>query len=188
MKVLFLGPEDSPLVQYLSFTGEDVISTVHPLTQEFLDLHNPDFLISYNYWPIIKDWVLKRYSDKVINLHISFLPWNKGLNPNFWSHYENTPKGVTIHYVDQGIDTGDIIAQKKVQFSPDDTLATSYSKLHNEIQIIPGNIGGKVGNFGGKVSFKPFIIYIQLQVLTFFCICDMIYLLKSVIRRGEKLV
>jgi methionyl-tRNA formyltransferase len=70
----------------------------------------------------------------VINLHISFLPWNKGSDPNFWSHVEGTLKGVTIHYIDEGVDTGDIIAQTEVIFSNEDTLSSSYTKLHKEIQ------------------------------------------------------
>ena len=33
---------------------------------------------------------------KIINLHISFLPFNRGYYPNLWSHQEGTPSGVTI--------------------------------------------------------------------------------------------
>ncbi len=50
----------------------------------------------------------------IINLHPSYLPWNRGPFPNFWSWLTDSPKGVTIHYVDPGVDTGDIIAQKKL--------------------------------------------------------------------------
>jgi len=56
----------------------------------------------------------------IINLHGSYLPWNRGPNPNLWSWLNNTPKGVTIHYIDAGIDTGDIIAQKKLHFLSDE--------------------------------------------------------------------
>ena len=40
---------------------------------------------------------------------MSFLPYNRGSHPNFWSFVENTPKGVSIHEVSNGIDDGDII-------------------------------------------------------------------------------
>ena len=47
----------------------------------------------------------------------------------------NMPKGVTIHYLDESVDTGDIIVQKEIQFDLDHaTLATSYEKLHSTIQ------------------------------------------------------
>jgi methionyl-tRNA formyltransferase len=41
---------------------------------------------------------------------------------------------VTIHYIDNGIDTGDILAQKKVKMKNDDTLKTSYERLSIEIE------------------------------------------------------
>ncbi|MFN6960931.1 MAG: formyltransferase family protein, partial [Rhodocyclaceae bacterium] len=62
------------------------------------------------------------------------LPWNRGADPNLWSFIEDTPKGVTIHYLDEGIDTGDIVVQKQATFSENDTLRTSYDKLQKEIQ------------------------------------------------------
>ncbi len=73
--------------------------------------------------------------NRAINLHVSCLPWNKGADPNFWSFVEDTPKGCTIHYLDEGVDTGDIIAQKEIEFDSDlETLATSYEKLQVAIQ------------------------------------------------------
>ncbi|CAK0761940.1 hypothetical protein CCP3SC5AM1_20062 [Gammaproteobacteria bacterium] len=72
---------------------------------------------------------------KAVNLHNSYLPWNRGADPNFWSFIEDSPKGVTIHYLDEGLDTGDIIIQKEVTFKSDnETLATTYEKLQSAIQ------------------------------------------------------
>ena len=67
----------------------------------------------------------------VINLHISYLPWNRGVDPNFWSVVDYTPKGVTIHVVDEGIDTGDILLQKKVSINDNHTMRTSYYILQD---------------------------------------------------------
>jgi methionyl-tRNA formyltransferase len=73
--------------------------------------------------------------DTIINLHISFLPWNKGAHPNIWSFLEDTPKGVTIHTIDKGIDTGKILLQKRVPIDENyHTFKTSYELLHSEIQ------------------------------------------------------
>tara|TARA_B100000795_G_scaffold244240_1_gene208662 strand:+ start:49 stop:903 length:855 start_codon:yes stop_codon:yes gene_type:complete len=72
---------------------------------------------------------------RAINLHISYLPYNRGTDPNFWSFVDNTPCGVSIHYIDEGVDTGDIIVQEKVSFNSEkDTLKDSYSKLQLTIQ------------------------------------------------------
>ncbi|MGO9405470.1 MAG: methionyl-tRNA formyltransferase [Terriglobales bacterium] len=64
-----------------------------------------------------------------INLHPAYLPYNRGTYPNVWSIVDQTPAGVTLHYVDEGIDTGDIIRQKKVPVLCTDTGETLYRKL-----------------------------------------------------------
>jgi methionyl-tRNA formyltransferase len=134
MKILFLGSTDSPLIEWLVSVGEEVIPTMNPIDVTILEASRPDFVICYGYRHIIKKDVLDRIVGKAINLHISYLPFNRGADPNLWSLFEDTPKGVTIHYLDEGIDTGDIIVQKQVSFSKDDTLRMSYDKLQNEIQ------------------------------------------------------
>ena len=48
-----------------------------------------------------------------INLHLSYLPFNRGKNPNVWSIIESTPCGATIHKIDEKIDTGKIYVRKK---------------------------------------------------------------------------
>jgi methionyl-tRNA formyltransferase len=73
----------------------------------------------------------------VINLHISYLPWNRGADPNLWSFLEKTPSGVSIHQIDEGVDTGPILAQIPVdQDLKTGTLASSYEKLVAEIEIL----------------------------------------------------
>ena len=58
-----------------------------------------------------------------------------GSDPNFWNFIEKTPKDVTIHYLDAGVDTGNIIVQERVQFNENqETLASSYQTLHITIQ------------------------------------------------------
>ena len=136
MKVLFLGPSQSPLVGYLEVMWNDVVATMDPIDVAYLEAHSPNFIVSYGYRHILKRDVLDRYPDRVINLHASYLPWNRGADPNFWSYVEDTPKGVTIHYVDEGVDTGDIIAQRRVHPSDTDTLRTSYDRLHATIQTL----------------------------------------------------
>lgn len=136
MKILFLGDENSSLISYLEQAGETVLPTTEKINANFIDGCQPEFIVSYGYKHIIKSEIIDKYPNKAINLHISLLPWNRGADPNFWSFIDNSPKGVTIHYLDNGVDTGDIIAQKQVEFSKYDTLRTSYHKLHHEIQTL----------------------------------------------------
>ena len=136
MKTLFLGYPDSPLIAYLQNLGDEVEVLTEPLTATDLNEFGPDWIVSYGYRHILKKQVLTLYPDRFINLHIAYLPWNRGADPNLWSWIEGTPKGVTIHYIDPGVDTGDIIAQKEVRFTDNETLASSYAKLQTEIQAL----------------------------------------------------
>ena len=133
--ILFSGQNNPALLNWLRNRGENVIHTADEITIDFIKQNKIIFLISYNYQYIFKKEILNKFLNKAINLHISYLPWNRGADPNFWSFMKDTPKGVTIHYLDEGIDTGDIICQKKVIFDPEkETLASSYQYLQTEIQ------------------------------------------------------
>lgn len=92
-----------------------------------------------------------------INLHISYLPWNRGSDPNLWSFIDNTKKGVSIHYMDKGLDTGDIIAQKEIEFDIyNETFSSSYERLHLEIQKLFKEIWNdvKIKNINPKKQAK----------------------------------
>ncbi len=138
MKVLFLTNNEISLGLYnwLRQQEKEVILYDKKLTLDFIKEINPDFLISYNYRYIIRKDVLSCFNDNnAVNLHISYLPWNRGAHPNIWSFIENTPKGVSIHLIDEGIDTGDILVQKEVFIDEEKhTLKSSYLLLNNEIQ------------------------------------------------------
>ena len=75
-----------------------------------------DLIISFGYNKIIKKKVLKFTKRSILNLHISYLPFNRGAHPNFWSFYKNTPKGVSIHEINSKIDQGNLIFRKKIIF------------------------------------------------------------------------
>lgn len=104
------------------------------ITSDMIKDLAPKFVIAFNYKHIISEDVCNMLKDKIVNLHTSFLPFNKGACPNFFSFYDDTPKGVTIHRLEAGLDTGDIILQKEVEFDEDkETLRTSYDKLVGEM-------------------------------------------------------
>ena len=78
---------------------------------------------------------LTKFPRKAVNLHISMLPWNRGASPNLWSFVNGTPKGVTIHIIDEGLDTGDILLLRQVFFDESvETFESSYLKLHSAVQ------------------------------------------------------
>ncbi|SEF77688.1 methionyl-tRNA formyltransferase [Halobellus limi] len=81
----------------------------------------PDYVVSCGYRHIVPEEILNIPNEGCLNLHPAYLPYNRGANPNVWSIVEGTPAGVTLHWMDPGIDTGNIIAQQKVgtDFSDD---------------------------------------------------------------------
>lgn len=101
----------------------------------------PELVVSYNYKYIISNDVIEYMNGNIINLHASYLPWNRGSNPNLWSFIDNTPKGVTIHQINTGLDTGMIIYQKECIFNPKkETFVSTYQKLNNEmVQLFKDN-------------------------------------------------
>ena len=95
----------------------------------------PSYIISFNYRYIISKEIIEYMNGKAINMHISYLPYNRGSAPNFFSFYDNTPKGVTIHQIDQGLDTGPIYCRKQIGFCEEvETFSSSYEKLMIEME------------------------------------------------------
>ena len=133
MRVLFLGPDDSAAFAHLLAGGDHVVARAVPITPADVDALDPDWVVSHGYRHLLRPAVLATRPGRFINLHISLLPWNRGMHPNVWSYAEDTPKGVTIHVIDEGVDTGDVIAQREVDLGDDHTLATSYDALQREM-------------------------------------------------------
>ena len=89
----------------------------------------PDIGLSVLFDYILKPEFLSIFPQGMVNLHPAYLPYNRGQYPNVWSIIEGTPAGVTLHYIDDRIDMGDIIAQKEVPVELVDTGETLYRKL-----------------------------------------------------------
>ncbi|MDE5589087.1 MAG: pseudaminic acid synthase [Acetatifactor sp.] len=112
-----------------------VYKVENKLTPEMVEQLAPSFIVSFNYRHLISEEVLRLMPGRIINLHTSFLPFNRGSAPNFFSFWDNTLKGVTIHLMDKGLDTGDILCQRELVFDEEqETFASSYDKLLTAIK------------------------------------------------------
>jgi methionyl-tRNA formyltransferase len=100
-----------------------------PEVLEAIKTFQPDIGVSILFDYVLKTEFLALFPLGVVNLHSSYLPYNRGQYPNVWSIVEGTPAGVTLHYIDEGIDTGDLIAQEEVAVEPVDTGETLFRKL-----------------------------------------------------------
>lgn len=108
------------------FEGQDLKESS---VLEAIKALQPDIGLSVLFGFILRPEFLALFESGVANLHPSFLPYNRGSNPDIWSIVDKTPAGATLHYIDGGVDTGHIIAQEQVAIEPVDTGYTLYRKL-----------------------------------------------------------
>lgn len=82
---------------------------------------------------ILRDDVLDRFADRIINIHPSLLPSFKGLNgPKQALEYGAKVAGATVHFVDRSVDGGAIILQAVVNIADNDTVETLHAKIQKE--------------------------------------------------------
>ena len=100
-----------------------------------LDLKKFDICISFGYRKIIQKNHLRMFKRKPINLHLSYLPFNRGAHPVFWGLITKTPLGVTIHEINNKLDRGNILFQKKIKINTKtNTFKTAYKIFFRQIE------------------------------------------------------
>lgn len=150
-KILFLGYSDTEttLIDSLVSAEAEVWHESAPISKEITGF---DLCISFGYRHILKPNVILYSNCPIVNLHISYLPWNKGAHPNFWSFFDCTPSGVSIHLIDEGVDTGPILFQKYVNFEETEvTFRDTYNRLFFEIE----NLFKEKINQIMEMNFRP---------------------------------
>lgn len=99
--------------------SEDSLKFVHSL--------EPDLVLSVFWRYLLPRNFFKIPKNGCINFHLGLLPFNRGKNPNVWPIIEGTPAGVTMHYIDDNIDTGPIVCQREVVVKITDTAKDVYN-------------------------------------------------------------
>ena len=124
IKCLFLGytKKETKLIKLLENKGCEVKNLSRKI--KIHDTKGFHLFISFGYRHIITEKIIKKIKGPLINLHLSYLPYNRGAHPNFWSFVDNAPSGVSIVEIDKGIDTGSIIYQDTTQVKSDDNFIT----------------------------------------------------------------
>ncbi|UAL47793.1 phosphoribosylglycinamide formyltransferase [Sutcliffiella horikoshii] len=90
-----------------------------------------DFIVLAGYMRLIGPTLLNAYKGRIVNIHPSLLPAFPGLDAVGQAlDYGVKLTGVTIHFVDEGMDTGPIIAQQAIEIGPDDTRESLETKIH----------------------------------------------------------
>lgn len=124
MKILCLYNNDIALelFEWIQRQGHEVVMLSNRLDVEWCRDNIFDLTLSYTYRYIIPQDVLDVLGNNVVNLHISYLPWNRGADPNIWSILEGTPRGVTLHYINSDLDKGGILVEECRSQSIEDTI------------------------------------------------------------------
>lgn len=106
-----------------------------PLPADFFEAEAFHFCLAYRYQHSLSPETVRHFQGRILQLHLSLLPWNRGSDPHLWSFLEDTPKGVTIYRPDATMDAGDILLQQEVSFtSSDATLRSTYTLLSTAME------------------------------------------------------
>jgi methionyl-tRNA formyltransferase len=128
---LFLGykKNQTSLINFLKKKNFNIVNCQKiPSLKTF---KQSDLILSFGFRKIIRDNIIKKLKKPIFNIHLSYLPFNRGAHPNFWSLIENTPAGVSIHKIDKGIDTGNVILRKKIYFNTSLNKFSTFKKTYN---------------------------------------------------------
>jgi|YelNatPaOPRAMG01_1025707.scaffolds.fasta_scaffold08231_5 phosphoribosylglycinamide formyltransferase-1 len=97
----------------------------------------PDLIVLAGYMLILPPFIVRAFFQKIVNIHPALLPAFKGAHAiEDAFRYGVKWTGVTIHYVDEGVDTGPIIAQIPVPVYEHDTLETLTQRIHKAEHFI----------------------------------------------------
>lgn len=107
-----------------------------PSTIAALGLLELDYLVCVHFPYLLSREVLSLAKEGALNLHPAFLPFNRGWHTPSWAILEGTPYGATLHFMDEGLDSGDIVHQRELEVSPGDTANSLYQRVKQlELQV-----------------------------------------------------
>ena len=119
---------------YIEKNDAEILEVEHVNSDEvcnFIMSKKPQ-LVVVSAAPLLSKKVIGAAEGRIINLHPGLAPQYRGRYGSFWPIYHKEPElvGVTIHFIDEGVDTGAILLQQQVKFRPEDTLRTVTYRQH----------------------------------------------------------
>lgn len=138
-------------IPYFLFSAKDYANKVDFELEILKELqkHHVDFIVLAGYMRLIGPTLLTSFEGRIINIHPSLLPAFPGKDAIGQALAAKAKQsGVTVHFVDEGMDTGPIIAQRVVEISEDETKESLQTKIHGiEHELYPAVIGELVQRF-----------------------------------------
>ena len=114
------------------------------LMMDILQKNSIDFIVLAGFLPIIPDFIVNSFPNRIVNIHPSLLPKYGG--KGMWGHHVHeavkaageTESGITIHYVNNVCDGGEIIKQVSVPLTPQGSAEDIADKVHElEMKYFP---------------------------------------------------
>lgn len=116
-------------------------------TAERIRLAAPDLIVVAVFGQILKADIIGVPRLGAINVHPSMLPRYRGPNPFYWTlRNREEQTGLTVHHIDEGIDTGDIILQREMPVIPGDTETTLHHRSAEVARELLGEVVRRVAD------------------------------------------
>ncbi|MBO6587231.1 MAG: methionyl-tRNA formyltransferase [Gracilimonas sp.] len=140
IEICFIVPRtdtiDDTLENFADKYGIDYLHPVKVNSEEFIEkakTYNCDLFVSMSFNQIFRERLINLPKYSTINCHAGKLPFYRGRNILNWVLINDEKKfGITVHFVDEGIDTGDIILQKTYSITDEDTYGTLLEVAYDE--------------------------------------------------------
>lgn len=140
IEIAFITPrfdtKDEKLLNYAKNNSIDYLVDSNINSTAFLkkiDSYNCDLMVSMSFNQIFRKDIINLTPNKIINCHAGLLPFYRGRNILNWVLINDEKEfGITVHFVDEGIDTGDIILQQKFDITDADDYSTLLDKSYVE--------------------------------------------------------
>ena len=122
----------------------------------WLEGHGVELVVSAGYMALLTGAFLERFPHRVVNVHPSLLPAFPGLRAIEQAiEYGAKVTGVTVHFLDEGVDTGAVIAQRAIPIETDDPEALHDALRPVEHELLPAAVkavaAGRVAVDGRRV-------------------------------------
>lgn len=126
---IFSEKYNIPYFKHININADEFI--------EAIKKYECDLFVSMSFNQIFKDAIINLPKYKTINCHAGMLPFYRGRNILNWALINDEKEfGITVHYIDEGIDTGDVILQRAYPISDEDNYQTLLEKAYIECAII----------------------------------------------------
>lgn len=164
------GKPGQPVMELAQKNGFPVLQSARlkdPAAIEWVSARSPDLLVLAFVTDFVPKAMIESATHGGINYHPSLLPKYRGGSAMNWAVINGEKEtGVTIHQIDEGVDTGPIIIQKRVPIDPQDTIKTLYfQKLYplgiemvaEAVRLIRENRASPRAQDHSQASFQPVI-------------------------------